>query len=215
MASALNSGSPFDTRPLFQCGDDTPTHCGPLALGAHVTVTINPRLMTSISRLSLAVISICALTACSTAQSPAKASDPRSSDVARDLERVRAVTAPFKDIAAAQAAGWPTSNPPCLASPSAGGMGHHYVNRAHVDDKVEVERPEILLYAPDGNGKQKLVAVEYIIPYRIRPRDADPPTIFGQPLRRSDELSLWYLHVWAWEENSNGLFADWNPKVKC
>ncbi len=192
-----------------------PQHRGHAALGGHLAETINPHRMTSMSRLSLAVLGVCGLTACSTAQAPAKPKASPASEVTRDLERVRAVTAPFQDIAAAQAAGWPTSNPPCLANPSAGGMGHHYVNRAHIDDKVEVERPEILLYAPDGNGKQKLVAVEYIIPYRIRPRDAEPPTIFGQQLRRSDELSLWYLHVWAWEENANGLFADWNPRVKC
>jgi hypothetical protein len=96
-----------------------------------------------------------------------------------------------------------------------GGMGHHYVNRAKVDSLLDVEHPEILLYAPAGEGKSKLVAVEYIIPYRILPKESKAPTIFGQALKRSDGLSLWYLHVWAWEENSAGLFADWNPAVKC
>lgn len=144
------------------------------------------------------------------AQAPAAAAG-----VAEDLARVRAATAGFKDIAAAQAAGYPTATPPCLANPPAGGMGHHYVNRAHVDGRLELERPEILLYAPDGSGKLKLVAVEYIIPYRILPPESEAPRIFGQALRQSESLKLWYLHVWAWEENPAGLFADWNPAVTC
>jgi hypothetical protein len=135
--------------------------------------------------------------------------------VADDLARLRAATAGFRDIAAAQAAGYPTSTPPCLANPPAGGMGHHYVNRAQVDGRLELEHPEILLYAPDGTGKLKLVAVEYIIPYRILPPDSEAPRIFGQALRQSESLKLWYLHVWAWEDNPAGLFADWNPAVTC
>ena len=49
-----------------------------------------------------------------------------------------------------------------MSNPVAGGMGHHYVNRARVDDRLDVEHPEILLYSPTGDGK-KLVAVAYII----------------------------------------------------
>jgi hypothetical protein len=167
-------------------------------------------------RLMLVPVALATLTQ-SCARSPASQSSTAVADVAimRDLQRVRSATAAFRDLSAAQAAGYPTATPPCLSSPSAGAMGHHYVNRAHVDDKLELERPEILLYAPDGNGKKKLVAVEYIIPYRILPRESKAPRIFGQDLNRSDELNLWYLHVWAWEENANGLFADWNPAVKC
>jgi hypothetical protein len=153
------------------------------------------------------------LAVCSAAPAVAQAAmDP---DVARDLARVRAATAPFKDLAAAQAAGYPTATPPCLSDPMQGGMGHHYVNRAKVDSLLDVEHPEILLYAPADDGKSKLVAVEYIIPYRILPKESKAPTIFGQALKQSDGLGLWYLHVWAWEDNSAGLFADWNPAVKC
>jgi hypothetical protein len=37
----------------------------------------------------------------------------------------------------------------------------------------------------------------------------------GQSLKQSDPLKIWYLHMWAWRENSAGLFADWNPAVQC
>jgi hypothetical protein len=94
-------------------------------------------------------------------------------------------------------------------------MGHHYVNRALIDDRLDLEHPEILLYAPAPGGKLKLVAVEYIIPYRLLPREAEAPRIFGRTLRQNDELKLWNLHVWAWEKNPAGLFAEWNPAVKC
>jgi len=137
-------------------------------------------------------------------------------DPAGDLERVRTATRPFRDTAAAHAAGYPIATlPPCLSDATAGGMGHHYVNRALVDDRLEVEHPEILLYAPADGGKLKLVAVEYIVPYRLAPREGDAPRIFGRALLPTDELKVWHLHVWAWEKNSAGLFADWNPAVKC
>ncbi|HJU72826.1 MAG TPA: hypothetical protein VJ717_03700 [Gemmatimonadaceae bacterium] len=164
-----------------------------------------------VARAACLTATIFVSAACTRAPYTASTSQPA---IARDLERVRAATAPYQDIAVAQAAGYPTATPPCLSS-AAGGMGHHYVNRAHVDDKLELDRPEILLYSPNDTGKPKLVAVEYIIPFRILPREAEAPRIFGQALRQSDELRLWYLHVWAWEENKAGLFADWNPAVKC
>ncbi len=37
----------------------------------------------------------------------------------------------------------------------------------------------------------------------------------GQNLKPARSLGLWYLHVWVWQENPSGLFADWNPSVKC
>ena len=154
-----------------------------------------------------------ALAACS--HTPPASGPMADAAVRRDLEKVRAATAPYRDLAAAQAAGYPTSTPPCLSNATAGGMGHHYVKRDIVDAQLDLEHPEILLYAPDGEGKQKLVAVEYIIPYRLLPRESEAPRILGQALRQGDELKLWYLHVWAWEENSAGLFANWNPAVKC
>jgi hypothetical protein len=27
--------------------------------------------------------------------------------------------------------------------------------------------------------------------------------------------AFFQLHVWAWKENPNGTFADWNPLVAC
>jgi hypothetical protein len=49
----------------------------------------------------------------------------------------------------------------------------------------------------------------------MRPRGSTPPAIFGRNLVRNESLQLWYLHVWAWKPNRAGLFADWNPDVRC
>ena len=27
--------------------------------------------------------------------------------------------------------------------------------------------------------------------------------------------ALYELHVWAWRENPNGTYVDWNPRVSC
>ena len=96
-----------------------------------------------------------------------------------------------------------------------GGMGHHMIDRTRYDEKLEIERPEMLLYAPLGNGKLELVAVEYVVPYRSVAATEQAPRLFGQALKRYDNLNYWALHVWVWRRNPAGLFADWNPTVKC
>ncbi|HKG91888.1 MAG TPA: hypothetical protein VKA84_08360, partial [Gemmatimonadaceae bacterium] len=132
-----------------------------------------------------------------------------------EVARLRAATATFRALDSAVAAGYARQVVRCLEQPPHGAMGFHHVNRTLLDDRVEVERPEILLYSRTAAGAYKLNGVEYVVPYAARPRDAEPPTVMGQKLKRSDPLALWYLHVWVWEENPSGLFADWNPVVTC
>jgi hypothetical protein len=134
----------------------------------------------------------------------------------RDLAALRRVTAPFHNFEKAVAAGWSAQITPCMTDPAgAGGMGFHYGNTALIDGTVRVEEPELLLYEPELNGRLRLVAVEYIIPYTARSRSATPPVLFGQQFKQNDTFQLWGLHVWVWKENPSGLFADWNPRVSC
>ena len=53
-------------------------------------------------------------------------------------------------------------DPFCVEAPP-GGMGHHWTNQSLVDAVFDPLQPEVMLYAPDKNGKLKLVAVEYIV----------------------------------------------------
>jgi hypothetical protein len=136
-------------------------------------------------------------------------------EVQQAYARVRAATAPYRTIDSAVAMGYPATVAACLADSVHGAMGYHHVNRGYVDNKLEVERPEILLYERLDDGTYALNAVEYIVPYRVWPADSTPPVIMGRPLAKSEELKLWFMHMWIWRRNAAGLFADWNPAVKC
>ena len=94
-----------------------------------------------------------------------------------------------------------------------GGMGYHYVNTDLLDGKVEVDKPEALLYEPESNGQLRLVAVEYVIPKAAWHADT-LPRLFGQQLKLN-AFDLYALHVWAWENNPSGIYQSWNPRVNC
>ena len=132
-----------------------------------------------------------------------------------DVAKLRAATDAFHDLAKAQAAGYPTTTPNCVADSTMGGMGRHYLDRAIYDDKLDIEHPEMLIYAPAADGKYHLVGVEYVVPFRLLPDSSTAPRLFCQELRPHRQFKYWYLHVWAWTKNKAGLFADWNPAVKC
>jgi len=133
----------------------------------------------------------------------------------RDLERIRNATAAFKSLDAAVAAGYQRNVPQCIAHPTLGGMGYHHTNDALLDDKLDLDHPEILVYAKTATGEYKLNGVEFYVPYSAHPRDAAPPVIMGQQLTPFDPGKFWYRHVWVWTDNPSGVFADWDPDVKC
>jgi hypothetical protein len=89
------------------------------------------------------------------------------------------------------------------------------VNRANLLPVPVVEKPAILLYERKPDGAYKLNGMEFIVPYRLHSRDSVPPVLFGRKLAREDNLNFWFLHVWAWSENADGMFADFNPAVAC
>ena len=136
-------------------------------------------------------------------------------EVSSGLERLRAATRPYLALDSAVAAGYPREVADCLVHELHGAMGYHHVNRGYVDNKVEVEKPEILLYERLPDGKYRLNGMEFIVPYRAWPRDSVAPVLMGQKLKHEDNLNIWYLHVWAWSSNADGVFADFNPSVRC
>jgi len=150
-----------------------------------------------------------------TAKTGAGTAGALSPSVASDIARLRLATAPFRSLDSAVAAGYERTVSKCIAYPKVGGMGYHHENAALLDAKLEVERPEILVYRRTASGGYELTGVEYEVPYAAVPRDSTPPTIMGQPLKHFDAIKMWYLHAWPWLENPSGMFADWNPKVSC
>jgi hypothetical protein len=131
----------------------------------------------------------------------------------RDVTRLRAATARFKSTSVALAAGY-LGETNCVQHPAHGAMGYHYNNKALRDATLDVEQPEVLVYEKLPDGAFKLNGVEYIVPLAAWTK-AEPPTIMGQSLKRADSLGFWYVHVWSETVNPSGLFADWNPNVKC
>ena len=137
-------------------------------------------------------------------------------EVLRGLARLRMATRPYvAALDSAVAAGYAREVRDCLVHEHHGAMGYHHVNRGYVDAAVDVERPEILLYERRPDGRYRLNGVEFIVPYQAWPRDSVAPTLMGQRLKHEDNLKIWYLHVWAWTPNADGLFADFNSAVSC
>lgn len=139
------------------------------------------------------------------------------------VEKVRAATRRYKDINVAIADGW-VQGTPCVSGPNEGAMGIHYVKPDRIGDgEVDASAPEALIYEPQSNGRLRLVGVEFIV--LTADWDAQhpetPPTLHGHlmnlvPAPNRYRLPAFYeLHVWAWENNPKGYFADWNTLVTC
>lgn len=170
-------------------------------------------------RLVASVVLLCACTRSTphhdmTASSPADAA-AYGAEVQQGYAVVREATAAYRVLDSAVAKGYAASVPQCFADSTHGAMGYHHVNRAYLDNRIELDRPEILLYERRADGSYGLNGVEYIIPYRVWPKDSVPPKLMGRDMFRSEPLQLWYMHMWVWTPNRAGLFADWNPAVKC
>ncbi len=103
-------------------------------------------------------------------------------------------------------------------------MGVHFVNPTLlIDDVLDATQPEALIYE-FKDGVARLVGVEFIVfasVWHANHAPNDPPVLEGQLLHFVDSpnrfgLPAYYeLHVWAWRDNPNGVFVDWNPRVSC
>ena len=66
-------------------------------------------------------------------------------------------------------------------------------------------------------GQLQLGAVEYIVPAAEwdGAGNTDPPSLLGHHLHLNQELGIYVLHIWLWQDNPSGMFEDWNPNVSC
>jgi hypothetical protein len=153
------------------------------------------------------------------------------------LAALTRLTAPFHDVDSAKAAGYvlfaapPLTAPDgCISSAQEGGMGFHYTRGNNLaDDSVSLLDPEFLVYAPkNGNdGGARLAAFDYFLPYSTKwPGPNDPsftraPTLHDFSTMRDlpdvafapSRFNGWMVHIWLWENNPGGLFANWNRAV--
>lgn len=138
------------------------------------------------------------------------------------VQVVRANTAQFINVNNLKGTGYaPLFG--CVSGPDHGAMGIHYINLGLVGDGMLDERyPEALIYEPVGNAR-RLVGVEYIVDAVtwLNAHDNAPPQLEGQDFQFVDAPnrfgipSFFELHVWAWRDNPNGAYVDWNNNVTC
>jgi hypothetical protein len=153
--------------------------------------------------------------------SAAPAADP--ANVNALLAAVRAATAKYHDVSAAEASGYQLGYKGlvtgCISNPTAGAMGYHYFNWAKMDDPSIVDDdPEVLVYHTGDDGALVLGAVEWVVPKVLwdAAGNTAPPVVFGQTLHILNPVLNWYVeHAWVWTQNPSGIFADWNPNVSC
>jgi hypothetical protein len=133
--------------------------------------------------------------------------------VDRGIKTLRDATAKFKTVEVAEAAGYKRVTD-CLEHQPAGAMGYHFQNNALLDTTLDLKHPEVLVYEKLPDGSFQLNGVEFLVPISAW-KSTEPPRILGQALTKQDSIGFWYLHVWNWKPSPSGLFAPWNPDVKC
>jgi hypothetical protein len=141
------------------------------------------------------------------------------------VAKVRAATERYKDIRSVLPGGEPgwIQGTPCVTGPNSGAMGVHYVRPDRLGDGVlSGDEPEALIYEPLPGGGFRLVGVEFITlasAWDFAKKGA--PKLEGHLLHFVGEpnrygLPAFYeMHVWAWEQNPDGNFVDWNVHVSC
>jgi hypothetical protein len=152
------------------------------------------------------------------AHDPAEQADELPSETRALIAEVRGAVAPFRDLEAAEEAGYGKFLD-CFQHGEELGMGQHYVNGELVgDDVLDPLQPEALVYEPREDGSQILVAMEYLV-FEDQWQESEPPTLFGQEFALKtnipDTPPVWALHIWLFTHNPDGLFADYNPVVFC
>jgi len=138
--------------------------------------------------------------------------------------KVRGATKQYRDINVAMKEGWVQATP-CVSSPNEGAMGVHFVKPERIHDGVlKADEPEMLIYEPLPGGKYRLVGVEYIVlagEWTAKNQPGVAPSVDGHLTNFVGEPNRYALpafhemHVWAWQDNPNGTFADFNSQVSC
>lgn len=131
----------------------------------------------------------------------------------RAIAVLRRVTARYHDLNVALADGFVLLHP-CEVRPGEGAVGAVYVNLARLDARIDLERPEALIYEELANERARLVGAEFAIPYALWTEN-EPPAFLGNSFQSEDEFGVFALHAWIWRRNPNGMFAEAHPGITC
>ena len=130
------------------------------------------------------------------------------------IAAIRRATARYHDLDAALADGFVFLHG-CEVRPGEGAVGELYVHFGRLlDGVIDPSLPDALLYQPREDGPPMLLGAELAIPYALW-TESQPPRFMGAEFQPEDEFGVWGLHVWAWNHNPEGMFAEANPNVSC
>ncbi|HEY7293271.1 MAG TPA: hypothetical protein VH583_25775 [Vicinamibacterales bacterium] len=138
------------------------------------------------------------------------------------IQAVREATERFKDVNVAEAEGYQLQFG-CVSGPDAGAMGMHFVNGPLVGDgEIDVNKPEIVIYEPQPNGRLRLIGADYLVFADVwNATHSSAPELMGQLFHlfeapnRFGLPNFYTLHVWAWKDSPTGSFVNWNTNVSC
>ena len=171
------------------------------------------------SRPHVLLVAVLALSSFALAQQAMQHDSTSSSS--KLVQDVRAATEQFLNVNNATAVGYgPLFG--CVSGSDHGAMGIHYVNKSLLNGTVDVTKPQALIYEPQPDGRMRLVGVEYIADQATwLLNNSGPPVLDGQVFllvgypNRFTIPAFFELHVWAWRDNPQGAFVDWNDHVTC
>ncbi|MEW5916622.1 MAG: hypothetical protein AB1762_09460 [Gemmatimonadota bacterium] len=176
-----------------------------------------PALPKSLAVLTAALLLGCAdtgpVTPNQAALVPVQDASVSSVVIERAVSMLRRATARYHDLNVALADGFVLLHP-CEVRPGEGAVGAVYVNLSRLDGRVDLDRPEALIYEESPNQPAKLVGAEFAIPYVAWPK-SEPPVLLGQTFQAEDEFGVFALHAWIWRANPNGMFAEAHPGISC
>jgi hypothetical protein len=172
--------------------------------------------MKKLLHLTMLLAAVAALTSFALAQQNTQSAAPD-----KLVEIVRNATQQYvNDVKAAGNAGYsPVLG--CVSGSDHGAMGIHYLNASLLGSSVNPTQPQALIYEPQANGELKLVGVEFIILASALPANSAPEVeghlmnYIDYPNRYGLPSAFFELHVWAWRDNPQGPFVDWNNHVSC
>lgn len=161
-----------------------------------------------------------AVTAAAPAASAHEITGPLNGETRAALAGARAATAQYHDLDRALADGFEQGTD-CVSNPTGpGAMGVHYYSPARLATGFEPDRPEVLIYEPQDDGRMRLVGVEYV----VFDADQDPATderpvfpggiSFHAPHAGPGPVT-YTLHAYLWKNNPEGIFVDYNPRNSC
>jgi hypothetical protein len=135
------------------------------------------------------------------------------------LVSLRDVLAAYEDVDAATADGFERFGD-CMSGPQ-GAQGIHFTNGERIGDPgLDALMPEALMYEPRPDGSLRLLGAEYLV-FQQAWHDAGnvaSPALLGREFSLNTTLldePFYALHVWVWQHNPSGIFANWNPLVSC